>query len=205
MGRSSPPSTKARSRSSAATSTSSSSPPPSRSTSPPASSARSARGNWSGDVGYPAVSPDGRTLLYSRRNSPRAKPPVTNGLFAVGTDGTGHHQITPYKLGGGDHANFTPDGAVLFRSYEEDESVQSQLFTVRTDGKQLHQLTHFPDGTLLLSSSASPDGKWIVIGTKPDRNAGDSDVSVLAADGSGDPQPLVGSKQWESAPDWAPE
>ena len=163
------------------------------------------RGNWSGDVGYPAVSPDGRTLLYSRRNSPRAKPPVTNGLFAVGTDGTGHHQITPYKLGGGDHANFTPDGAVLFRSYEEDESVQSQLFTVRTDGKQLHQLTHFPDGTLLLSSSASPDGKWIVIGTKPDRNAGDSDVSVLAADGSGDPQPLVGSKQWESAPDWAPE
>ena len=82
--------------------------------------------------------------------------------------------------------------------------MQSQLFTVRTDGKQLHQLTHFPDGTLLLSSSASPDGKWIVIGTKPDRNAGDSDVSVLAADGSGDPQPLVGSKQWESAPDWAP-
>jgi TolB protein len=163
------------------------------------------RGGWSGDVGYPAVSPDGRTLLYSRRNSPRAKPPTSNSLFAVGMDGSGHHQVTPWKLGGGDHANFTPDGAVLFRSYEEDESQQSQLFTVRADGKRLHQLTHFPDQTLLLSSSASPDGQWIVVGTKPDRTAGDSDVSVIAADGSGDPQPLVGSKQWESAPDWAPE
>ena len=114
------------------------------------------RGGWSGDVGYPAVSPDGRTLLYSRRNSPRAKPPTSNSLFAVGMDGKGHHQVTPWKLGGGDHANFTPDGAVLFRSYEEDESQQSQLFTVRADGKQLHQLTRFPQGTLLLSSPPRP-------------------------------------------------
>jgi Tol biopolymer transport system component len=163
------------------------------------------RANWEGDVGYPAVSPDGRTLLYSRRNSPRSKPPVANSLFAVGMDGKNDHQVTPWKLGGGDHANFTPDGAVLFRSYEEDESLQSQLYTVSTDGKQLHQLTHFPDQTLLLSFSASPDGKWIVIGHKADRAAGDADVSVLAADGSGDPQPLVSAKQWDSAPDWAPQ
>ena len=43
--------------------------------------------------------PDGRTLLYSRRNSPRAKPPTANGLFAVGMDGQGNHQVAPWKLG----------------------------------------------------------------------------------------------------------
>ena len=162
------------------------------------------RGGWTGDVGQPAVSPDGRTLLYSRRNSPRAKPPTTDGLFAVGMDGSGHHQVTPWKLGGGDHPGFAPDGVVVFRSYEEDETQQSQLFTVRLDGTHLRQLTHFKQGTLVLSTSASPDGKWIVYGTKDDRTVFDSDLSVISADGGAAGEPLVDGKQWDSAPDWGP-
>ena len=162
------------------------------------------RGGWQGEAAYPAVSPDGRTLLYSRRNSPRATPPSDNSLFAVGMDGEGNHQVTPWKLGGGDHASFTSDGDVLFRSYEDDETSQSQIFTVRPDGKHLHQLTHFPDGTLVGSSSASPDGKWIVIANKLDPTADDSDISIIAAAG-GQAQPILSTKDWEGSPDWAPK
>jgi TolB protein len=162
------------------------------------------RDKWEGEVATPAVSANGRTLLYSRRNSTRAKPALTNGLFAVGRDGNGNHQVAPYKLGGGDHPVFTADGKVLFRSHEENEALQSQLYTVGVDGTGLRRITSFPDGTLVLSTSVSPDGRWIVLGTKPDRADGDADVAVIAADGSGDPQLLVSSKDWESAPDWSP-
>jgi Tol biopolymer transport system component len=161
------------------------------------------RTGWSGDVADPAVSPDGRTLLYSRRNSPRGHPPYGNAMFALDMNGGGHHQVTPWKFGGGDHAVFAPDGTVMLRSYEEDDTVQSQLYNVRLDGTHLRRLTHFPDGTLVLSGSVSPDGKAIVIATEPDRTDGDSDVSVIATEGS-DPVPLVSTKDWESAPDWAP-
>jgi Tol biopolymer transport system component len=36
---------------------------------------------------------------------------------------------------------------------------------VRPNGKDLTQLTHYKQGTLVLSTSYSPDGKWIVHAT----------------------------------------
>ena len=68
----------------------------------------------------------------------------------------------------------------------------------------MHQLTHFPDGTLVGSSSASPDGKWIVIANKLDPTADDSDISIIAAAG-GQAQPILSTKDWEGSPDWAPK
>ena len=69
-----------------------------------------ARRNWTGEPGTPAVSPNGRTILYMRYNSPLSKPANGRALFAINLDGSHHHQVASWELGGGDHAGFAPDG-----------------------------------------------------------------------------------------------
>jgi TolB protein len=159
------------------------------------------RRGWAGDAQDPAMSPDGRTVVYTRWNSARTKPALGKALFAVGSDGSGNHQLASWELGGGDHAVFSPDGRVLFRSFAEDDSKQSDYWTVRPDGTGLKQLTHFEEGTIVLSASYSPDGAWIVYGS--DGVGGNADLHVMRADGSED-RPLTRTEAWDSAPDWSP-
>ena len=53
----------------------------------------------------------------------------------------------------------------------------------------------------MLSTSYSPDGKWIVHATNG--VDGNADVFVMRADGT-DNQPVTRTKLWDSAPDWGP-
>jgi TolB protein len=159
------------------------------------------RTGWSGDLINPAVSPDGRKLLYTRWNAARGKPSLGQALFVVDMDGRHNHQVAPWELGGGDHAVFSPEGSILFRSFAEDESRQSDFWTVRPDGSDLRQLTHFEEGTLVRSASYSPDGAWIVHAS--DGIGGNADLFVMHADGTGN-QPLTRTEPWDSAPDWGP-
>jgi Tol biopolymer transport system component len=159
------------------------------------------RDHWTGGAETPAVSPDGEDVLYTRSNSSQSKPSFGRALFVVSIDGKHDHRITPWKLGGGDHPGFAPGGTILFRSYEEDESKQSDFWTVRPDGTDLRRLTHFEPGTIVVSASYSSDGKWIVHATNGvDDNA---DIFIMRADGSGN-RPVTRTKLWDSAPDWGP-
>jgi Tol biopolymer transport system component len=54
---------------------------------------------------------------------------------------------------------------------------------------------------VLTSSSFSPDGRRIVVGSAG--VAGNADVYTMAADGSG-LHPLTRTRLWDSAPDWGP-
>jgi TolB protein len=159
------------------------------------------RRDWTGDAHNPAVSPDGRTVIYSRWNSWRGKPADRQAIYAVDLDGSNHRRLTPWKLGHGDHPGFAPDGTVLFRSYANDETRESDYWTVRANGRNLTQLTHYKPGTRVLSTSYSPDGKWIVHATNG--VDGNADIFVMRADGTGN-QPVTRSKLWDSAPDWGP-
>ena len=159
------------------------------------------RTNWAGDALAPAVSADGRWIAYTRLNSWLSKPAFGSALYAIRTSGTGDHRIARRNLGGGDHAAFSPDGTILFRSFEDDDSQQSNFWTVRPSGRGLRQLTHFADGTLVRSASYSPDGDWIVHAS--DGVSGNADLYVMHADGSNN-VPLTHTKPWESAPDWGP-
>ena len=160
------------------------------------------RRDWTGDANAPAVSADGRTLIYTRSNSWRSKPAGRQAIFAVNFDGSEHRRLTPWELDGGGQPVFSPDGTILFRSYEHDETKQSDYWTVRPNGKDLTQLTHYKQGTLVLSTSYSPDGKWIVHATNGVE--GNADIFVMRADGTGN-TPVTHSKLWDSAPDWGPE
>jgi TolB protein len=159
------------------------------------------RRDWTGDANAPAVSPDGRTVIYIRLNSWRSEPAGQQAIFAVNFDGSKQRRLTPWELGCGDHPVFSPDGTILFRSYEHDETKQSDYWTVRPDGQDLTQLTHFKQGTIVLSTSYSPDGKWIVHATNGVE--GNADVFVMRADGTSN-TPVTHSKLWDSAPDWGP-
>jgi TolB protein len=155
---------------------------------------------WAGDAQDAQVSPDARTVIYTQKNSARSKPPLGEAIFAVDTRGRHRRQVTPWKLGGGDHPVFSPDGSILLRSFAADDSKPSDFWTVRPDAGHLMQLTHFTPGTLVLSASYSPDGAWIVYGSD---GAGGADLHVMHADGSGS-RVLAGAQWWDSAPDWAP-
>lgn len=129
------------------------------------------------------------------------KPARAAALYTVGIDGSANRRITPWKLGGGDHPSFSPQGTILFRSYEDQEPEQSNLMTVRPGGTGLTQLTHLKDGTLLLSASYSPDGRWIVYAS--DGVGEGADLHLMRADGTGS-RPLTLTRAWDSAPDWGP-
>jgi Tol biopolymer transport system component len=157
---------------------------------------------FAGDLIEPAAAPDGSALVYKRWNSQRVTPRGEAALFKVGMDGSGDHRLTPWALGGGDHATIAPDGTVLFRSYEDDDTRQSDFWTVNLDGSALRQLTHFHDGTIVRSASYSPDGAWIVHASNG--VDGKADLYVMHADGTGN-RVLIKAKPWDSAPDWAPD
>jgi Tol biopolymer transport system component len=158
------------------------------------------RTGWRGDTQEPAVSADGRTIAYARFNSRLTKAPGV-GLFAVKLDGSGNRPLAPSELGGGDHAVFSPDGRILFRTYNEVESKQSDFWTVGPDGKGLKRLTRYKDGTLVLSASYSHDGEWIVHAT--DGVGDNADIFVMRADGTGN-RAVTRTAPWDSAPDWGP-
>lgn len=159
------------------------------------------RKNWSGDTVSPAVSGDGRWIAYTRVNSWLTEPQFGAALFVVRSDRTHDHRIAPFSLGGGDHAVFAPGGSILFRSFEDDDSRQSNFWTVEPSGDGPRQLTRFAEGTLVRSASYSPDGHWIVHAS--DGKAGNADLYVMRSDGSGN-APLTRTKAWDSAPDWGP-
>jgi Tol biopolymer transport system component len=159
------------------------------------------RNGWTGDAHAPAVSPDGRTVIYDRWNSWRSKPAGGMAIYALDLDGNHDRRLTPWGLGAGDHPVFSPEGTILFRSHATDDTRQSDYWTVRPDGKGLSQLTHGKQGTLVLSASYSPDGKWIAHATNG--IDGQADVYLMRADGTAS-RPVTRTELWDSAPDWGP-
>jgi TolB protein len=157
------------------------------------------RTQWAGDIEAPAISADGRTVVYTHANSWLTEPAGAAALYTVGIDGSANRRITPWKLGGGDHPVFSPQGTILFRTYEDQDTRQSNFMTVEPDGAKLTQLTHLRDGTLVLSASYSPDGRWIVYAGGG--LSGNADLYVMRADGTGS-RPLMHTSAWDSAPDW---
>jgi Tol biopolymer transport system component len=156
---------------------------------------------YQADYEYPMFAPDGARLVYEHRRSHFADRLTRRALVVVSANGQRARRLTPWNLNAGDGADWSPDGRrILFRSHEDDdEGTQSQLYVVRPDGSDLTQVTRVSAGTLLLSASFSPDGKWIVYGAAGKN--GNADVFAMRADGSG-VRPVTKTALWDSAPDW---
>jgi TolB protein len=152
------------------------------------------------DLNYPQFSPDGRRLVFEQHNSSQGSPRQGHAIVVINTDGSGVLRLTPWGLKAGDAPDWSPDGnLIVFRSNVDIDTKQSQIYVVRPDGSGLKQLTHFKSGTKVLSSSFSPDGKWIVFGAKG--KGGNPDVYVMRTNGKA-MRPLTRTGQWDSAADW---
>lgn len=157
---------------------------------------------YAADVENALMSPDGRFVAFERANGPKGKNAFGRAVFVVRSNGSGLRQLTPWKLAAGDGPDWAPDGSrLLFRSKEDVDERHSQYFTVRPDGSDLVQLTHFPVGTKIFSATWSPDGTQIVF-AKGDANAR-GDLWVMNADGTNQ-HPILQAAPWDSAPDWGP-
>jgi Tol biopolymer transport system component len=114
---------------------------------------------------YPAFSPDGKRIAWSRED-PLAGPA---GIFLMRSDGTHKHHLTA----GTDPAFFPNGRRIVFLS-------GSDVFTVRLDGSHRHRLATI--SPLAYSPDVSPDGRRIVFaregGTAP------TAIDVIRADGT---------------------
>jgi TolB protein len=156
---------------------------------------------FAGDYEAPLFSPGGSQFVYVRANSPLAKPALKHALFVVRAHGGGQRRITPWALDAGDSPDWSPNGRLIVFRSPASSFEGSQVYVVRPDGTGLRQLTRFKAGTIVLSYSFSPDGKWITF-AKSGRG-GEPDVFVMRANGT-QIRPVTGSAPWDSAPDWGP-
>jgi TolB protein len=157
---------------------------------------------WRGSLNRPQVSPDGRRLVVERRNSWLSRPKGGSALFVINLDGSGMRQVTPWNIAAGDGPDWSPDGRrIVFRAPRLESFAGSNLYTIGADGTDLRQVTHFPKSVEVLSSSYSPDGKWIVFSRSG--RGGLPDLFVVRPNGSGLRQ-LTRTPEWDSAPDWGP-
>jgi dipeptidyl aminopeptidase/acylaminoacyl peptidase len=108
-------------------------------------------------VGDPAVSPDGRTIVYSVATNDWETKKKTAALWRVDADGKNGRQITS-----GDARDerpfFSPDGKTL--AFVSTRSGEPQLFFLPLDGGEAEQKTRFPGG--IDQPAFSRDGRFVV-------------------------------------------
>ena len=142
--------------------------------------------NRSGVLNAPEYSPDGKLITYTR-----------------GVPSNGKHQIMIMERNGNNPNNipnidgwdptWSPDGKwILFAS---DRNGPVQLFAVRTNGKNVHQVSNLP--AIRGRSDWSPDGQYIVTYSG---EAWHRELYIMDADGSGTRQltPTGGNSQGPS-------
>ena len=145
--------------------------------------------------GEPQWSPDGRRLVFVRYEEDG-----NQALVTADADGRHQRRVTPWSLHAGDGPDWSPDGSrILFRSPENDDFLNSNLFTIRADGHGLRQITHVAPDTKLYSASFSPDGTQITFGMLG--IGGLADIYRMRADGSAI-APVTRTPFHDSAPDW---
>lgn len=153
----------------------------------------------------PQWSPNGKRIAFERRIVSAKGETLRTAIFVMDSDGSQARRITPWPLRGGDHPDWSPDGRlILFHSnHEGSDRITGNLYAVRPDGNGLRQLTRERGGAVqYLSSSFSPDGRWITFAKKPGKGrAGNADVFLMRADGT-NVSNITRSAIWDSAPDW---
>ena len=126
----------------------------------------------------PALSPDGRWLLYTVTTTNADTDQPQSDLWRVGFDGRGRTRLTHTPDADESQAQWSGDGKLIaFLSDrktgtdKDDEDSGAQVWTMPADGGEAHPVTHLPAG--VEEFALSPDGQRLaVIAFDPERPAG---------------------------------
>jgi TolB protein len=157
-----------------------------------------------GEDSDPQWSPNGRRIVFQRRNVRTARPHDGIALWTVNLVNGRERRVTPWYLRAGDTPDWSPDGRrILFHNNVDGPStVSANLYTIRPNGARLHQLTFAHGGTVnYLGSSYSPDGTMIVYGRRPATGGAAADVFIMRVDRT---QHVTRTVLYDSYPDWGP-
>jgi TolB protein len=138
-----------------------------------------------GDLNAPEISPDGKTIVFTRYYIDPDKPTT----WLMDRDGANPRQVANIRAW---DPTWSPDGsAILFASQV---GALSQLFIVNIDGTGLHQVGNFPD--LRGRSDWSPQGLIVTYSGKSWKR----ELYVMNSDGSNQRQisPSGGNSQGPS-------
>lgn len=126
----------------------------------------------------PALSPDGRWLVYTVTTANAERDQPQSDLWRVSFDGRERTQLTHTPDADESQAEWSGDGRFIAfltdRKHADgkgDDDDGSQVWTMPADGGEARQLTHFPAG--VEEFALSPDGQRLaVIAFDPERPAG---------------------------------
>jgi Tol biopolymer transport system component len=121
-----------------------------------------------------AVTRDGQRAVFASKDEKGI-----SHLWVVATD----HRTSPVELpstGSEDSPLFLPNGEVVYRG---EESGKNYLYARKPDGSERRKLMGEP---ILYLSAMSPDGKWVILGRRDDRNPENPALTVAYAVAGGE-------------------
>jgi Tol biopolymer transport system component len=157
---------------------------------------------------FTAVSwdPDGSRLTFAGGTGEQQRDADDESdIYLVGADGSGLERVT--ELDDAVDPLFSPDGeTIVFTrlSFEEGEPLQASLWSVKTDGSDLTQLTEGEDWQMDAPGSFSPDGDEMAFTRTeidPESFEFTASIQIVAADGSDERQLIENSADPAFSPD----
>jgi len=151
----------------------------------------------------PAWSPDGHRIVYSKER--RDRPPA---LYVVNSDGSGTQRLRSSRTRGYTDPSWSPDGTTIAftitRVGENPQAFDSSIAVINADdGGNLRPLTP-PGGADELNPNWSPDGTAIAFEHNRLFDRRQSDIWLMAADGSGQ-RPITATTVYETNPTFSPD
>jgi Tol biopolymer transport system component len=155
--------------------------------------------------GAPSYSPDGTTIAF---DNDLPSQPTVHGIFIANATGGGARRVTTgiaSKTAYDSQADWSPDGSKLAFARFKGHG-QAAIFTVKTDGSSLHQLT--PWSLDAAYPSWSPDGSTIAFFSHDEQRPSKSqNICTIPAVG-GRMKALThyrGGKTHARGPAWSPD
>lgn len=144
------------------------------------------------DETQPDISPDGRTVVFTRAGS----------IYAVNIDGSGERRLTN-SPGNSDNASFSSRGDKLV--FESDRAGSGkQIYVMNADGSRQRAVTN--DSGSNTDARFSPDGSQIVYASRrPPEDAANSGIYVMNADGTNARRLVASGALSDGQPTFSPD